>query len=284
MKNSSAKLGSIILSFAVMTIANGEPQKAPQAPSMFDNGPLPLTIIDLSASETLGIALFESIMHIAETVIHVNSCQLTAGVYSIEVSTNGSGKSPQTNNIKLFSPENTEPLALTASLNPPDDFRGQTITIKQHNNGKLKETLISGYSGEFNINKESNLAVIESHLNVSGLNNGLITFQNSSIKNFYQEQKSTNSTHYLLNWGLESLSAEGYPENTYWNQSKFLKVDRHLKRVLLSNSRLIGASACRILIESASVEPKKDDALFHKGTLTISESTPKSELPKSSEF
>lgn len=284
MKNSSVKLGSVILSFAVMTHANGEPQTAPQAPSMFDNGPLPLTIIDLSASDISGIALIESIMHIAESVIHVNSCPSTAGVYSIEVSANGSVKSPQSNNIKLFSPENTEPLALNASLNPQDDFRGQTITIKQQNNGKLKETLISGYSGEFTLNKESNLVVIESHLNASGLNNGLISFQNSSIKNFYQEQKTTDSTHYLFNWGLQSLSAEGYPENTYWNQSKLLKVGGHLKRVLLSNDRLIGASACRIIIESASVEPKKDNTFLHKGTITISESTPKSELPKSSEF
>ena len=256
-------------------------------PSMFNDGPAAaITAIKLKTSEIASIALLESVMEVASLASLAGNCQSAEGNYSIELTTDGAINKPENNVVKITSPKNSEPLILNAIIETPDSFRGQNINIRQTKNSKIKETLISGYSGVATVNRELTLLNMHSNAKVLGQNNTLTPHQNLLTKHFYEEQKPNSKKQYILGWGVSSLSKAGFPINQFWVKFKALKADGQLKRVLLQKDRLVGASFCRIVIDGTT-DTKKDTEkeqqnFVLKGTMTITKSD--APLPLSTNF
>ena len=274
------------LSYSLITQADLEPLKAP---SLFDKGPAAMTAINLKTEELTSLILLNSAVDLAKSAALATGCESVEGSYSIEVITDGAINKPEANAIKIASPGKTEPLILNAIAEEPDSFHGQAFTIRQAKNSKLKETLISEYSGTANINRELTLLSMQGSANVLGQNNTPSPYLNLRLKHFYEEPNSDNSL-YLSGWGFASLSKEGFPVNKFWVRSKALKSDGQLKRVVLQEDLLIGFSSCRIVIDSATDIKKKTDeqekqkSFAFKGTMTISKSQPNEKLPKANEI
>ncbi len=281
-------LFAVILSFSQIAQASSEPVKVP---SIYDDGPgpAPIAAIKLESDEIASLMLLESVMDISSSAVLAGSCQSAEGSYSIEIFADGAINKPETNIVKITSPGNSEPLVLNAIIEAPDSFIGQNINILQAKNSKLKETLLSEYSGVATVNRELTLLSMHSRTLAQGQNNNLISYQGLLIKHFYEEQKPDNKNQYILGWGSASLSKEDFPANQFWVRFKALKVHGELKRMVLQEDRLIGTSSCRILIDSAA-EIKKDNEIENrnnvvlKGIMTITRSQSYEDNPLAFEF
>lgn len=286
MKISLPILFATTLGYSLITQADGGPLKAP---SLFDKGPAAMTAINLKTEELTSLMLLDSAMDIAKSAALATGCESVEGDYSIEISTDGAINKPVSNVIKIVSPGKSDPLILNALAEEPDAFLGQVFTIQQAKNNKLKETLISEFSGTAHINRELSLLSIQGSAIVLGQNNTPSPYRHFRLKHFYEEPKSDNS-QYLSGWGFASLSKEGFPVNKFWVRSKALKTDGQLKRVVLQEDLLIGFSACRIVIDSTTDIKKKTDeqekqkSFAFKGTMTISKSQPNENLPKANQI
>ena len=274
------------LGYSLITQADLEPLKAP---SMFDQGPASMVAINLKNEELISLILLDGAIDLAKSAALATGCESVEGDYSIEITADGATNKPETNAIKIVSPGKTEPLILNAIAEEPDSFHGQIFTIQQTKKSQLKETLISEYSGTAHINRELTLLSIQGSANVLGQINTPSSYLNLRLKHFYEEPKSDNS-QYLSGWGFASLSKEGFPVNKFWVRSKALKTDGQLKRIVLQEDLLIGFSACRIVIDSATDIKKKTDeqekqkSFAFKGTMTISKSQPNENLPKANQI
>lgn len=269
----------------------------PSAPGMLAAGPPPeITKINLKAEEITGLVLLESVADIASSASLAGGCRLLEGSYSIEITADGAVNKPEGNVAKISSPGNPQPLILNGTAEAPDSFRGQIIHIHQAKKNKLKEKVISDYSGAATVNRELTLLTLQSETKAAGQNGSSRPYQSFLIKNFYEAQKSDGS-NYLLAWGLASSSRENFPVNKFWAQFKALKANGQLKRVLLQKDLLVGASACRILLDAAvdsagNKEKNKDKDpegsrpanLTLKGVMAISKSQPREEIPEATKF
>ncbi len=286
MKISPLILFATTLGYSLISQADEETLKAP---SLFEKGPAAMTAINLKTEELTSLMLLDSAIDLAKSAALATGCESVEGDYSIEVSADGAINKPETNVIKIVSPGKTEPLILNAIAEEPDSFHGQVFTIHQAKISKLKETLISEFSGSAHINRELTLLSIQGSAIVLGQNNTPSPYLNLRLKHFYEEPKSVNN-QYLSGWGFASLSKEGFPVNKFWVRSKALKTDGQLKRVVLQEDLLIGFSACRIVIDIATDIKKKSDeqekqkSFAFKGTMTISKSQPNEKLPKANDF
>ncbi|MBU2572098.1 MAG: hypothetical protein KJ725_19140 [Gammaproteobacteria bacterium] len=286
MKISLPILFATTLGYSLIAQADLVPLKAP---SMFDKGPAAMTAINLNNEEQISLILLDSALDLAKSAALATGCESVEGDYSVEVTVEGVNNKPKTNAIKIVSPGKTEPLILNAIAEEPDSFHGKVFTINQAKSSKLKETLISEFSGSAHINRELTLLSIQSSAIVLGQNNISSPYLNLRLKHFYEEPKSDNR-QYLSGWGFASLSKEGFPVNKFWVRSKALKTDGQLKRVVLQEDLLIGFSACRIVIDSATDIKKKTDeqekqkSFAFKGTMTISKSQPNENLPKANQI
>lgn len=244
-----------IFSFSLITPATSDTAKVP---SIFNDGPAEPARIKLEANETASLMLLESVMDISSSAVLAGGCQSVEGNYSIEISADGAINKPETNIVKISSIGNPEPLTLNSIIETPVTFSGQSFTIIQNKNAKLKDTLISKYSATLSVNYDLTLLTMQSRANIHGQNNNDTPYQNMLIKSFYEEQPPGNPFRYLQGWGSESLSISGYPANLAWIRLKSLKEAGQIKRLVLQTDRLIGESICRVRIDS-TVEPQKDN-------------------------
>ncbi|MCQ8180829.1 hypothetical protein NP603_06900 [Methylomonas sp. SURF-1] len=256
---------TVILSFAAMSQAFAETVKAP---SLFANGVAEITDIKLEANEISALMLLEGVLDISSAAVLAGGCQSVEAHYAIEVNADGAVNKPESNSAKISSSENPVPLLFNATIEQRRDFFGQNFNIVQTQKSKLKDTPISEYSANLTVNHELTLLSLYSKSNIQGQNNNANAHQNLLIKNFYQEQAPDNPNLYLYGWGAESSSIAGYPANLAWIRLKALRTQGQFKRLALLADRLLGASACRIAIDS-SVEPKVGNEKGNPGSLTL---------------
>ena len=264
----------VILNFNMMAQAFS---KALKTPSMFDNGPAAITAIKLKADEMASLVLLEGVISLASLAVLADGCQLVEGNYSIEVTADGAINKPETNVAKIISPGSSELLILKATIEAPVSYLGQNIKIRQAKKSKLKETLMSEYTSVASINRELTLLSIHSNANILGQNKTLNPYQNVLIKHFYQEQNLDNKNQYILGWGSASSSKASFPVNQFWVRFKALKTNGELKRLVLQEDRLVGASSCRIVIDSTveikkESEKEKQKSIVLKGMMMITRS------------
>lgn len=260
-----------IMGFSLMAESSSVSVKVP---SLYDNGPKDVSAINLDPNEITIIMLLESVMDISSSAILAGGCQSFEDSYSIEISADGNINSAETNFAKISSPKSEDPLVLNSIIEAPIDFFGQNFTISQTKKNKLKDTLISDYSATLTVNHGLTLLSMHSKSNIQGQNHSVIPYQNLVNKNVYIETPQDNSSIYINGWGVRSLSSVGYPANLDWIRFKALRTGGQLIRLVLQADRLVGASACRILIDSAVESDKTNKEskkhLVFKGNMVVS--------------
>lgn len=262
---------TVILSFTSTVQASSAAVKAPK---LFDNGPAAVTEIKLEANQVAALMLLEAVLDASSAAVLAGGCQAVAADYAIEVNADGAINKPESNFAKISSSENPEPIVFNATIEERRDFFGQNFNIVQPQKSKLKHTPISEYSANLTVNHELTLLSLYSKSNIQGQNNNANPHQNLLIKNLYQAQAQDNPNLYLYGWGGESLSIAGYPANLAWVRFKALTTGGQFKRLVLLADRVIGASACRIVIDSGADTGAGNDktgrkSLSLKGNMAI---------------
>jgi hypothetical protein len=254
---------------SVSTLASAAPP--PDAPPVYAAGPMSpaANITNLSAQERASFALLEGMLQSVEGKIHASGCtafSLPLKVYSDALTTptigNASlGQAP--NNIKL----NAVGLAPT--------FRGQAFNVDQAaGDGYINGTLVTGYDSTMVFNSANNMMVgYMDAVNVMSINWVPNQFTGYVIKDFYLGIDAggpgiPGDTHIVYDWGLQSLSKEGYPVEKYWQRSKTRRSDGGDGQTVFVKDRLVGVTKCRITIALSGLN---QFGIFQQsGTLSVS--------------
>jgi hypothetical protein len=273
-----------ISSMAVSTSVSAASANPPAVPGATDplsvdvyaNGPQsPLVAnTDLSASERQAYALYEAVLQITEAKIHATSCQSAAdsiGTASVSTYTDGIGF--QADTVTVISPASS--LTLQANSLNPVPFRGQQIQVVQNGIGSLGQSTVLGYFSDFYYNNVNNMLVSNNaRVSVLGINGVLDSYQGTVIKDFYRGSLDSNSKDYytIFDYGLQSLSKLGFPVNKYWQRSKSRRDNGGIGRTVFVKDRLVGASACRITIDTMNYN--NQSYFWQSGTLKVESVTP----------
>jgi hypothetical protein len=244
----------------------------PEPPAIYGLGPTSPQVDNagLFAPERAAYALLEGAVQEVEAVIAATNCATAAGTYDIYLFSDGSIHNPSANVLIVDSPAST--FSLYASIDPNDDFRGQTITVSQSEAGSFKRVALANYLANVAYNAKGTLMTLNSSLKVKGVNGLFNLFQSHVTKNHYAAIDSLDGLPYIFDWGLQSLAKLGYPVQKYWQRSKALRDDSLQGRTRLVKDRLVGPTPCRIVIDTADYN--NPDFFYQAGTLSISSSVP----------
>jgi hypothetical protein len=273
-------LAAAVAVASVSTLASANP---PAAPTVYNTGPLsPLAnVTNLSAEERAAYALLEGLMQAAEAKIHAHGCaavSLPLSIYADSLATQKAatlGSAP--NSMKLV----VTPGGVT--------FRGQAFTVNQPAPGYLNGTPVTGYAGTMIYNSANNMMVGNMSVSVMSINWVPNTFTGYVIKDFYKGTTvaldgngyaipGQNDTHIIYDWGLQSLSKDGYPVEKYWQRSKVRRSDGGEAKTAFVKDRLVGVTPCRIAI---SLSGLNQVGIFQQsGTLAIQNLTPIAPVPE----
>jgi hypothetical protein len=244
------------------------PESPQAAPDIYAAGPTPPLLANsgLFGAERAAYALLEAVLHQTKAVISSTSCANSASVSDISIYTDGSVNDPAFNFVTVNSIAAT--YTLNATLNPYSSFWGQTLTIKQPATGAFLNHPIYSYSASVAYNGASSIMVMNHNNSIKGINGLPDTYQSQIIKDFYAATDSSTGLPYIFDWGVQSLSKLNYPVETYWQRSKALRDDAEIGRTVFELDRIIGASACQIIIDISG--DNNEDYFWQSGTLTIS--------------
>jgi hypothetical protein len=264
---------------SVSTLASAAPP--PDAPPVYANGPFSpaVNITNLSSQERQAFALLEGIMQSVEGRIHAAGCtpaSLSLSVYSDALTT------PSVGTAKLGSGPNSMTLTSAAEAPNANSFRGEAVDVDQAGPGYIANTPVSGYDGTMIYNSANNMMVgYMNAVNVMSINWVPNTFTGYVIKDFYLGQNTGPvgaDTHIVYDWGLQSLSKEGYPVEKYWQRSKTRRSDGGQGATAFVKDRLVGVVPCRIAISLSGLN--QFGVFQQSGTLTISGLTPGAPVPE----
>lgn len=258
----------------------------PSPPPNYNSGPQsPLVAnTDLSDAEKAAYALYEGILQIAEAKIHATSCATAAGSSSVTAFTDGSQFNPTMNFVNVISLGGS--FTLEANLRENINSRGQKINIDQSGSGSLAGTSVFGYKGAMTYNAPNNMLYGQASVFVTGINGLPNRYFSNVIKDFNRGSlnSSDNDFFTIFDWGLQSLHKEGFPVNKYWQRSKSRRSDGGVARTVFVKDRLVGSTACRIVIDTGKINGINNASFFFQtGTLVISTVTPGADVPACSE-
>lgn len=270
------------------SIANAAPPAAPSP--IYDAGPQSplLNTTNLSAAERSAFALFEGVMQVAEAKIHASSC--AQANFDVEVFADGrlgsnvpaNGTNAQFNKIKVLGANGSQApqFELNANLIAPQAGKGQQVQVSLATPGKLGATDIFAYTSTFIFNNLNNMMVNNgTNISVKGNNGVPDTYSGLVIKDFYHGSTDSNNPDFynIYDWGLQSISKLGYPVNKWWQRSITHRDDGTQGRTVWVKDRLVGATACRITIDTTGYNNQSffwQGGAIGAGTLTISPVTP----------
>lgn len=266
------KLQAFIILNLVSHMAPAISAEPPKQPTIYRQGPISpqIALTDLSPAEIAANSLYEGVTQIIESKILASSCESATGVYSLNIFANGVPASPESNEVTVTATGDSEMIKLRASLDNPDEFRGQTLSVNQIGTGQINGTQVKDYRSNGSFDKSGNLMVLESSIKVEGVNDVFDLFQSSLIKDFYLD---TNPNVYrILDWGLQSVSKLGYPQDKYWQRSMSQRDDGVVGHTVFIKDRLVGSTPCRIVIDSKNSNNRSFFA--QSGTITVSSDIP----------
>lgn len=266
---------AILLGFSTISFSE-EPNRVPE---VYNDGPK-LLDNSLFMAEVKAYALYEGLMQMAEANIHATSCSSSAGIYPFFSYTDESNN-PDQNQITLASLNGFTAVTLQVNQNAIDTFHGTTVNIAQSGNGFFNGPVINDFTGSIALNKLGSVMTFSSKMSVEEIINRPDQYQSSGIKDFYKDSVNSES-HYLLDWGLQTLSKLGYPTEKYWQRSKSQRDNGVIGRTVFVKDRLVGAGACRILIDSSGLN--NENLFLQSGTLTISTDAPNTPVAQFSQF
>jgi len=264
--------------FLVLWLCNNAIAVSPlMPPAIYADGPAPplLTDTGIFASERAAYALLEGVLQQAEAVVAATSCANSVGVFDLLIYADGSVKNPDFNFVTVDSSAST--FTLKATIYPNNRFRGQAISISQPEVGALKRVKLLSHTGSVFYNAQSSIMNMTSVSVVMGINGLPDTYHEQLIKDFYRVTDNGTGFPYILDWGLQSVSKFGYPEQKYWQRSKSIRDDGVIGRTVFVKDRLVGPDSCRITIDISGYN--NSDYFWQNGTLAISTDLPSSQAP-----
>jgi len=114
-----------------------------------------------------------------------------------------------------------------------------------------------------------------------GINGGIPDiYSGQVIKDFYRGNNVNTSDplyYDIFDWGLQSVSKLNYPVNKWWQRSASHRDDGVVGRLVWVKDRLVGASSCRITIDTTGYDNLNyfwQGGAIGSGTLTISTNKP----------
>ena len=113
-------------------------------------------------------------------------------------------------------------------------------------------------------NSANNMMVGQMAVDTLGINGQLNSFTGYVIKDFYQGEDNRepggddiligdSDLFLIIDWGLQSLSKEGYPVEKYWQRSKVRRSDGGQGQTVFVKDRLVGVTPCRITVSLAGL-------------------------------
>ena len=268
-------LAAAVTAASVSTMAGANP---PDAPGVYTLGPMSPAIntTNLSAQERAAFALLEGILQSVEGKIHAAGCvalTLPLKVYSDALT------DPVVGNAKL----GTAPADMTlVATGVAPTFRGQIINVTQAPAaGYIGNTPVTDYASNMVFNSANNMMVgAMTQVNVMSINWVPNQFTGYVIKDFYMgnDKNVPSDAHIVYDWGLQSLSKEGYPVEKYWQRSKTRRSDGGNGQTAFVKDRLVGVVPCRIAIALSGLN---QFGIFQQtGTLSIQPVAPAAATPE----
>ena len=268
-------LAAAVAVASVSTLASANP---PDAPAVYATGPMSPAVnsTNLSAQERAAFALLEGILQSVEGKIHAAGCvalTLPLKVYSDALT------DPVVGNAKL----GTTPADMTlVATGVAPTFRGQIINVTQAPAaGYIGNTPVTDYASNMVFNSANNMMVgAMTQVNVMSINWVPNQFTGYVIKDFYMgnDKNVPSDAHIVYDWGLQSLSKEGYPVEKYWQRSKTRRSDGGNGQTAFVKDRLVGVVPCRIAI---SLSGLNQFGIFQQtGTLSIQPVAPAAATPE----
>ena len=244
----------------------------PAAPAAFNNGPAaPIyAVTDLSDAERAAYALFEAILKIAQAKVHATSCGSSAGIYEIEIFTNGliEDNPDRLNFTTVTSMDGA--FELDATLKQKVAYRGQKVFVYQVGTGEFDGNAVGRYTGVSTYNEFDNMVLVDGSANVMGITGRFSSYRSTMIKNYFRGDGE--EAYFVFGWGTESLYKLGYPVSKYWDRAKSRMSDGVIGRTVLVKDRLVGPTDCRIMIDTVGYNT--EDFFWQNGFLVISVTDP----------
>ena len=269
-------LAAAVTAASVSTMAGAA--HPPDAPGVYTLGPMSPAIntTNLSAQERAAFALLEGILQSVEGKIHAAGCvalTLPLKVYSDALT------DPVVGNAKL----GTAPADMTlVATGVAPTFRGQIVNVDQNPlAGYVGNTPVTDYKSNMVFNSANNMMVgAMTQVNVMSINWVPNQFTGYVIKDFYMgnDKNVPSDAHIVYDWGLQSLSKEGYPVEKYWQRSKTRRSDGGNGQTAFVKDRLVGVVPCRIAIALSGLN---QFGIFQQtGTLSIQPVAPAAATPE----
>jgi hypothetical protein len=285
---------------AISATANAQPTP-PAPPAQYGPGPQAplLNTTNLSASERTAFALYEGVFKVTEAKVHATSC--AAATFDIQVYADGSlgSNTPQNgpnsiyNQVKVTGSggSGAPQFTLNADVKAAQVGKGQHIQVSLANPGFLGTTKVTQFNALYAFNNVNNMLVTNNlTIGVVGINGGIPdVYTGNLIKDFYHGATDPNLPEYynIYDWGLQSISKLGYPVNKWWQRSKTHRDDGVQGRTVWVKDRLVGASSCRIVIDTNGYNNQNifwQGGSIGNGTLTIAPVPPNTPIPAWTEF
>ena len=250
-------------------IARADPMPPP---AIYNQGPAsPLVAsTDISAAERAAYALLEGVMQMAEVRISTTSCSLSSGTSEIYIFSDGSNNKPDYNIVTVVSPGSI--FTLRATSQPFDSFKGQQIIVNQKGIGGLNQVPILNYHAYVSYNAKGTVMEMDSSIQVMGNSGRFNTINGKVIKDFNLVNDTSTGLPYIFDWGVQSISKQGFPIHQYWQRSKVIRDDSVAGRTVFVKDRTSGPTSCRIVLDTHDYN--NQDFFYQTGTLNISTSTP----------
>lgn len=241
-------------------------------PTIYDQGPAsPLVAsTDISAAERAAYALLKGVMQMAEVRIASTSCSLSSGSSDVSIFSDGSNNNPDYNIVTVVSHGSI--FTLRATSQPFDSFRGQQLIVNQKGAGGLNQVSMINYHAFVSYNAQGTVMEMDSSIQIMGNSGRFNTINGKVIKDFNLVTDTSTALPYIFDWGVQSLSKQGFPIHQYWQRSKIIRDDGVAGRSVFVKDRTTGPTSCRIVIDTHDYN--NQDFFLQTGTLTISTTPP----------
>ncbi len=249
----------------ISTLASANP---PGAPAIYDNGPAAplLNMTNMRDTERAAFALYEGLMQATEALVYVKGCT----PFSVPVSAYVDGHTFNQLEVQTFNG-----VRLEATLQPPVPGFGQNIDVVQAPvAGILNNVAVDSLRGRYTYNHLNNLMLNErTSLRVAGQNGRPDLFYSAAIKDFFHGNTYGPGQFYeIYDYGLQTLSKNGYPVNKWWQKSKAVRDNGQQGCTVFQKDRLVGVGACRITLSTLGYS--QPGLFWQDGNLTVSQVTP----------
>jgi len=245
----------------------------PNVPSIYIDGLTRLQVANLTVPERLAVSMLEASQQTVEAFIQAKGCVATSGDITVYADTTGVGDTT----IDTAGSE----IVFLGNQTAVDPFRGDKYRVLAAT-GKFGQVGFTSFAGVYAFNKSSSIMQGSSAVNIPNPLNPNIkdVFTGTVIKDFFNypiktpEDGQVRTTR--LDWGLQQISKQGYPQAKYWQRSHMLQEDGVEGTTRFKKLRIAGGPACIIDIKIHG--NNNPDYFYQTGFITVAPTTKASAL------